>query len=487
MNGLREPVRKKLKQVPETQKADLLDLPCLAFEKILSYLSLEDRIRSRSVSRHWRKRFDLKLKSLFCSDRPIEFILKGSRLASNPYARNFVCLPRVKSCGFLESFFNTFRQSVLCNLKRLRLWGLRFDRPDQAAFFQAIDSFAQLEELELIQLICNSNYYLSEHYGPVSAELNLPMLRSIQIKAVEGISILTLDSPKLQKVKIWLCYSLNLKILHCRSVESIFIDCPEKLGVKEKVHYESYLEVDSGFLSKLEALKELQLTDSRYLPELFEQKRRYGRSDLRIYLRGLLLDGPADPTIEEVFYLAKDISRLADEISCWHILDYSSIERIAPSTATKVGKRITDLYGLRVREPVKDIERFLNFLENIEIIETLELWCDQPQELFDRLPGHCAIQWLTIHKAPSNLDFLLEFKNLAYLLLYSYVDVETVRKVFDELPFVLSVYFETRWQTVMIETNRRSKLFQVRVDRQRFKDLPDLNVAIEVLKDMMEE
>ena len=50
-----EPAFKKLNQEPEEYEVQLNDLPVLVFEKILSYLNLEDLIRSTAVSRRWCK------------------------------------------------------------------------------------------------------------------------------------------------------------------------------------------------------------------------------------------------------------------------------------------------------------------------------------------------------------------------------------------------------------------------------------------------
>ena len=82
------------------------DLPELAFEKILSYLSLEDRIKSRAVSRRWYTKINsFKAKSLCYSERPIGFIWSMDRFVGNECALNFISSPR------LDSFFSTFGQS----------------------------------------------------------------------------------------------------------------------------------------------------------------------------------------------------------------------------------------------------------------------------------------------------------------------------------------------------------------------------------------
>ena len=56
------------------------DLPELPFEQILSQLSLEDLLKSRTVSRAWYHRINsFKVKSLCYSERPLGFIEGKSR------------------------------------------------------------------------------------------------------------------------------------------------------------------------------------------------------------------------------------------------------------------------------------------------------------------------------------------------------------------------------------------------------------------------
>ena len=78
------------------------DLPELPFEKVLSYLSLEDRLKSRAVSRRWYWTINnFKVKSLCYLDHPAGFIRGKSRLVSGAFARNFI-----SSSRFEWRFFN---------------------------------------------------------------------------------------------------------------------------------------------------------------------------------------------------------------------------------------------------------------------------------------------------------------------------------------------------------------------------------------------
>ena len=66
MTDQREPPPIKMKQEPEEFRVNLNDLAVQPFEKILSYLSLEDRIKAKAVSRKWYQKIDsFRVKSLF--------------------------------------------------------------------------------------------------------------------------------------------------------------------------------------------------------------------------------------------------------------------------------------------------------------------------------------------------------------------------------------------------------------------------------------
>ena len=60
----------KQSEEPEESDANLNDLPVLPFEKILSYLSPQDLLKSRAVSRRWYRMINgFRVKRLFYSKR----------------------------------------------------------------------------------------------------------------------------------------------------------------------------------------------------------------------------------------------------------------------------------------------------------------------------------------------------------------------------------------------------------------------------------
>ena len=112
------------------------DLPELPFEKVLSYLSLEEVIKPRAVSRRWCKMTDsFRVGSLCYSRDQKGFIWGKRRLVSGAFAQNFISSTR------FASFFSTFGPSILSNLKRLRLCFVRLNEEDTMAFPEFLNSF----------------------------------------------------------------------------------------------------------------------------------------------------------------------------------------------------------------------------------------------------------------------------------------------------------------------------------------------------------
>ena len=439
------------------------ELPELVFERILHYLSVEDRLKARAVSKGWRNKFDgYPMKTLCFSTN---FIWGKSRLVNRAFVHYFI------SCTRFARFFDTFGPTILANLKHLRLCDLRLDRDTQMVLTRILESFRQLQELDIVQF----NY---SHGLKLDVELNLPMLHSILLVQVQGMRKLKLDAPRLKKLQIKYCsLDLVVDLVHAETVEKLRIGFvyTEMKSLKNLQHL--YLAngsvfIDPTLLSSFEQLKELHLIlpeQRSTISELFSQKERYGLADLKIYLRGLLLSGPDDPAIDALFDLSnafrcltENISRLPDEITCYQYLCYSSIEQLAPGLEMKILKRFINLKQFNVEEPVQNVQRFLNLLKKFDNIVELNFAYNerQPQELFDRLPEHSAVQSLAIHHEPSDFRFLFRLKHLVKLYLHFSIDVETVRKILDELPFIsfITFFHSTYREWVKIESSSPKEL-----------------------------
>ena len=467
------------------------DLPESPFEKVLSYLSLEDRLKARAVSRRWYSTINsFKVKSLCYSQRPRGFILGKSQWVSGAFAQNFISSPR------FDLLVNTFSPTILSNLKHLRLCNLRFNAEDSGAstLIPTLNLFRQLEELELIWVT-----YSSAASGPAGEEieLSLPMLTSVHLKQVVGIDQLTLDAPKLKKVKLLECSpSLRLKLAHADSVEWLATTNSKQVEVKDLknlkyLHSGPFSSIDPTLLSSLEKLKEVHPRNHIEIWGLFDQKQRYGRADLKIFLSGLLLNGPEDPAIDSVqhfndifAHLVENPSRLADEIPFSTTLSYKMLDGVAPGSEVKALRRFTDPDAILVDTsiPVQDIRRFLNFLKNaLDRITFLKFANVQPQELFDRLPEHCAIQSLIIECPVPDFRFLFRLEHLLMFYYYDQINAEVIREAFEKLQFLSLIRFKYLNKEVLIELTS-SNGWTVSVDGVK-TSVADLNAAIQLVFD----
>lgn len=441
------------------------NLPKSLFEKILGYLSLEDRLKARVVSRRWYTTINsYPVKSLCYSTRPSGFILGKDRLISGAFASNFIVSTR------FESFFDsstTLGKSILSNLKQLRLCKLRLLEEDRPAFERTLNSFGQLEEFGLFDCKDPTTGFTRG----IELDLNLPALKAFELEDVERVGKLKLTAPGLLKIRLWRCgWSLRLNLVRGESVERVISDDFAYINVKQMKNLkylcaEAFPAIDSAFLPDLKQLNEIHLVDPNTVQQLFRQKQQHGRADLKIYLLGCLLSGPHDPAIralttgpetENFACLVKNSSRLADEIPLYNCLSYTAIESVDQAQASNVVRKFSELNEIIVIEPVRDIQRFLGFLKSLDNTVALIFHGDQPQELFDRLPELC-VQSLTFHpksdsRAP-NFEFLFRLPDLTCVQAYYQIDLDLVKRVFEELRFVTSFKFHCKYREVLVEVN----------------------------------
>ena len=468
---------------PDEPKDNLPEM----FRKVLDYLSLEEVIKLRAVSRGFRDLIDsFRVKSLCCSLLPAGKIYPRSRWVSGEFAQNFI-----RSTRF-ASFFRTFGPSILCNLQHLGLLQIVVKNEDKVAFTETLNSFGQLKELDLFHMTWADR---SDLAGSI-LQLNLPILHSFRIHMLMlgGLRKIVLDTPSLREVRLETGPDLQVELVHVESVEKVVAGNLANVSVKNmknlKYLYSIETSIDSTFLAGLDQLKELHLYELKDVSTIFEQKQRYGRADLKVYLYGCLLSGPDSPLVSipdrlkwpRYFAVAAGYpSELADELPFDNLFFYTIVERVAPELQDSFLSRFTILDQLCVTHTVQDVQRFLDLLKNSGHIAYLQVTSgDQPQDLFDRLPEHCpGLQNLTIYKGLADAQFALRLKNLNTLRLTCALDEEFIRKVPRELPVLSSFEFQYMNKSVKIEAAGLDRLW-VSFDTTRTR-VSDLNAAIQLV------
>ena len=147
--------------------------------------------------------------------------------------------------------------------------------------------------------------------------------------------------------------------------------------------------------------------------------------------------------------------------------------------------RFTDLNEILASKRVLNTQRFLDLLKSCTNIVNLQFRDDQPQDLFDRLPEHCAVQWLSIKEAPSDSGFIFRLENLIELHLGWSVDDEFIGKVLQELRFILEFTFLYRKKRASIRVEypdgwNCQKRFLVRFGRDE-RETSDVAAVVQFL------
>ena len=475
------------------------ELPQLPFDLILSYLSFVQLVKSRAVSRRWYNHINnFKVKTLLLFDRSgwLPYRKNILRNATQSYAIS----------AQLEMFFTTFGPTILSNLRQLRLFYPGPSRMSLPVLIQSLQMLDKLEELAItgysVRNLISEPDKQQKAFMYDRLELILPMLKRIRLESLVEIEKLNLVAPKLRNIELFDCF-LKLNFVHRESIEKLLICHLECVIMKQlkRMKQLKYLHIGrkmggsiDPFLSCLEQLREIHLFHIPYdqqrstILQLFDQKQRYGCVDLKIYLRGLLLNGPDDPAVGDdhtrfnernLEYMVENHWRMANQMPFYKELDYVKVKHIAPELAIELSKRLTALEEIEVTRSVR-VQSFLYFLGYFEKngeLPFLSFYRKQRQELFNRLPEQCVVWRLKIRKAPSDALLSLKvLKNLAFLHVNCPIELQTVQKVLEELPFLFQFKFKMgeKWIRIVMEPPDK---FQVWINKARADD-PNLTDMI---------
>ena len=484
----------------------------LPLDIVLDNLGLMDLVQLRAVSKAFRTKIDLfGLKVLCISMFSREHIIGKRRWIANKFAQNFVHTTAP------VLFFNALRGQLFSQLQHVRLCDVRLNEESRTVLIQVLNSFQRLKNLDIINLRFEL-LSLSTRYFSHRLELCLPALNHIYLEKLKGFYKLSLDAPKLKSVVFFKCYSLNLVIVHTESVESVTIHNQHRVAFEiECLKNLKYLFIDrvnadSKLLSSLTQLKEIHLNHLDSVQEFLKKRKR---TDLKIFLCGVLVTDLGDPLCSkscpqnkfvnslETLLITNSV-RLANSIPFLSCFRYQPWEGLTLELMSNFLNRFSGVTTIQVDEPIQNVPRFLNLLEKLTHIERLVfILFDQPQELFNQLSERSSVQeslqCLTLSRQPKNLDFLFSLKHLVSCRLldiaHHFGGVQFVRKVLTEFPVLAYFeFFHKSWDSnarrqikrvvVLIKYDRQLKEFSVQVDHIPFVSTSCVNTTIEYIFNM---
>lgn len=440
------------------------DLPDLPFEQLLSYLDLKDLVRSRAVSKRWLAKIDsLRLHSLLYSGYADSgHLLEKRRLVTGQFIQNYMRPSR------LEPFFGNLAAPMLRALRHLRVCDLTISN----SFVQAVNSFGQLESLDIIRP------GLVKWSEENDFKLVLPNLKSIRLEEMKTVQLLVLDTPKLLQIVIRALRGFRLVVVAAGSVErvAIYSDLLLDLVKFENLkilHCKQFYRYADRILTTLKQLEELHFSEpQRILSDLYDQKNRLNRSNLKIFYHGLCFDSFRDYAflpdwsgLSEALLIrmAMHPARLADEIPFYEHINYSEIERAILRVANKLvcgslWSKFSNLKRMMVDKEVLDVQQFLDFLKCLSNLVELQFHTFQPQRLFDQLHRGCTnLQRLEIGCLYPDLEFLFEHKHLLSLSVQKVIDGEFIRRCFEQLRWLRYFSFSLNHKYYTISTDERGQ------------------------------
>ena len=347
--------------------------------------------------------------------------------------------------------------------------------------------FSNIKKLEIWDCTINS---ISE------VNLNFPLLVTVRLQEVRGIEKLNLNASKLLNIWVVSCDRLKVFLVNGDSIKTVVTTVLQTVEM-EKIKNLKYLylyggQMDPSFLSGRDKMKEVHLGDESLVSNLFKQKKQ-DRPNLKIYLYGCLLNGTDDPIVScesledglnHYPCQAEHLIRLADNIPFLFELNYSAMARIVCGLEISVFSRFSCLSKVIVDQPIREsneVERVLKFLKNLPSIYELEFvdqsdesldWQESgfprdltdwwPQELFDRLPDHCAVQDLTIGGKVSNFNFLSRMIDLIELDVDASIGERVISDVLNNCAYLST--FKFRFAAYIVKISIASRRFTVSVE-----------------------
>lgn len=107
---------------------------------------------------------------------------------------------------------------------------------------------------------------------------------------------------------------------------------------------------------------------------------------------------------------------------------------------------------------------------------------DQPQNLFDQLPKHCAVQKLILTSPVAQLDFIIQCEALLELTIKDPpITLSFISETLKKLHFLTLFFFVFRNKLMTIEINPVSRQFKIQFDAI-CETAADLGATIAILE-----
>ena len=409
--------------------------------------------------RHWVKIREL---VVFVEEQPV-----NSKWADE---KNIDCLHslRLASDRYM-SRRNTrlnFEEALFSNLKRLYI-ERRAPIEDHSKCIEGLNKFRTLEELALptIQLYKDTR-------------LSLPHLKRLTTEKMFGWRFkLYLDTPRMEWLQVFSNKRIRFESTNLRHMKAFHFYPSSAITDSLRYLFCYYLhELTDDFLATHQ-LEELHLyAESATFASLKNQKLELIRKDVRIFFKGLQIDGLHDKMEDLLFrellndkflnYYLRNYDKLATQLPYLYIVNYDPFDQL--QVPLDFLGRFVELEKVVLSKKLANEKPFIEFLKCIRVESLKVSEAALTQEFYSvKLPAICPnLQSLKIVDPlidQLNLDFIFQLQNLFDFCTNKTLEIEFVRRAFEELIYFRYVSFNYQGEKMTINNLYRNDQYEFRL------------------------
>lgn len=470
-------------------------LPDQLIEKIIDHLpTVTEVLKLKQINKRFR--------SIVTNLNLISLVISHQKMSLNQrwfYTYDLITSHLLKTIDYSNVQINYQMFSHLKQLLIISTDYANFEKYNLTKLFQQINRLNEIEHLELIGIKMERSNFV---------ELNLPNLTTLNLERIE-IGRITLNTPKLENLKIELSRSLENKVKfnHPESIRLLMIDffeqvivsfvnleylyVAEKLLLEEIHKIERVANQNNLFLNQFPILKELQfyMEKQTYL-YLVAQKELLKKDKLQIYFCGVdLIDNDLDslPRTDWSPYLnlSNDViefykyhfDRTATVLPFVRRLIYDNLGYHINEMPDGLMNKFVNLSYFEVNDRIEDVDLFVRFLKCFNNLKTLHFENSKlNQSFFNLLPRiHPILNKLEIHTEEElDYSFILTFENLNHIYIDENMDLDFVYMIFEKFG---DLKFFFNYEDAGIELNVEADRFEFNVGQGKiitFKSIDKL-------------